>query len=89
MPVELRERSPQRVEHMAKVGQRLGLGGVRPQQKGHVLPWLCAVPVQQEEGQQRLGAARLQRNRSLVAPTQQERPEQLDRQHRVAHTSEP
>jgi hypothetical protein len=61
---------------MAQVGAGLGLARVRPQQKRDALPRLRRVAVQQQEGEQRARARRLQRRQRRAGNTHIERAEQ-------------
>ena len=55
--VGIRHRSPQGVQDMAEVRPRLRLTGVGPEEEGKPLARLRGVAVQQQVGEQRLGAA--------------------------------
>jgi hypothetical protein len=84
-PVHVGQPPAQVVQHVPKVGARLCLGGVRPEEEGDPLTWLRRVPMEQEVGQQGLGARRLQLRRDLSA-AQRELAEQADDQRIVPHT---
>jgi hypothetical protein len=74
--VRLRQRVPQGMQDVAQVRARLRLARVRPQEARDPRPRLRRVPVQQQIGEQRLGARRLQRRQRRVAEPQTQLSEQ-------------
>jgi hypothetical protein len=55
------------VQHLPQVGLRLALGRLWPQQEGQVLTGLRRMAVEQQVGEQGLGARRVQRRQLLPA----------------------
>ena len=72
------QRAPQLVQHVPQVRPRLRLGGVRPQQEREPLPRLRRVAVEQQVGEQRLGARRLERRQGTLAEPELQLAEQPD-----------
>ena len=85
-PISLRQGMAEGMQHVPQVRARLGLGRVRPEQKGEMLAWLRRITVEQEVGKQRLGARGLERGQGGLAVAQVERAEQPYAQHWCRHS---
>jgi hypothetical protein len=81
--IGVRQRMAQPVQHVAQVRAGLRLGGVRPQQESEALARLGRVAVQQQVGEERLGARGLERRHWAVAEAQLQLAQQTDRECRA------
>ena len=87
--VQAGEGAAEGVEHVAEVGPGLGLGRVRPQQEGQPLARLGRLAVEQQVGEQRQGAGRLQRRQRRPAEAEVRCAEQPDAQDGRHHGPSP
>jgi hypothetical protein len=84
-PVGVGQGPAQDVEQVAQVGPGLGLAGVGPEQEGQALAGLGRLPVEHQEGEQRLGPGRAERRHRDPVVAQVELAEEPDPQVRGAH----
>ena len=86
--ITVRQGAAQRVQQMAKIGPGLALRRVRPELEGQLLSRLRGIAVQQQVGEQRLGAARVKRDR-LRVPLERDRAKESDTQHHSRQSGSP
>src|SRR5258708_6583678 len=80
--VGIGEHLPQVMKRLAQIHMRLGLGRIRPQEKGQVRASLGSSPVQHEVGEQRLQPRYMNRRHRVVTQNQEEIAEQMNTERR-------